>query len=75
MRLLCLDKEGIEATIKAFERDTKAIKSELLKFCWYMRGGLSYNEAHLLTGEERELVSKIIEENLQTTKETQLPFF
>ena len=40
-----------------------------------MRGGLSYNEAHLLTVEERELVNKIIEGNLETTKETQLPFF
>jgi hypothetical protein len=61
--------------VRQHDDHTKAIKEELLRMCWYMRGGLSYNEAHLLTVEERELVNKIIEGNLETTKETQLPFF
>ena len=47
---------GIEKLVKDFEKDAKAIKDELLKLCWYMRGSLSYTEAHLLTGEEREAV-------------------
>lgn len=75
MRLLYLDGESIEKLIKEFERDTKAIKTELLKLCWYMRGGLDYSEAHCLVPEEREIISKIIEENLTTTKESGLPFF
>lgn len=40
-----------------------------------MRGGLTYNESFLLTPEEREIIGKIIEENLNTTKESGLPFF
>ena len=40
-----------------------------------MRGSLSYTESHLLTGEERELIGKLITENLETTKTTQMPFF
>lgn len=75
MRLLYLDIESIEKLIEEFDRDIKAIKTELLKLCWFMRGGLSYNEAHNLTNEEREWIGKIIEENLSTTKETGLPFF
>ena len=66
---------GIEKLVKDFEKDAKAIKDELLKLCWYMRGSLSYTEAHLLTGEEREAVGKLVSENLETTKTTQLPFF
>lgn len=66
---------GIEKLVKEYETDAKAIKDELLKLCWYMRGSLSYTEAHLLTGEEREAVGKLITENLQTTKDTQMPFF
>ena len=66
---------GIERLVKEFEKDAKAIKSELLKLCWFMRGSLSVTEAHLLTGEERELIGKLITENLETTKTTQLPFF
>jgi hypothetical protein len=40
-----------------------------------MRGGLSYEEAFYLGPEEREIISKIVEENIEITKKTQLPFF
>ncbi len=70
-----LTKQEIESFISQFDKDTKAIKIELLKLCWYMRGGLNYGDAHLLTPEERLYINNIIEENLQTTKETGLPFF
>jgi hypothetical protein len=40
-----------------------------------MRGGLSYEEAYYLGAEEREIIAKIVEENIETTKKTQLPFF
>lgn len=70
-----LDRSQIESLITEFERDTKAIKQELLKLSWYMRGGLSYNDAFLLSIEERELISKLIEENLKITKDSGLPFF
>ena len=70
-----LDAAGIDKLINEFDKDAKALKEELLRICWYMRGGVSYTESHLLTFEERELVNKIVEGNLATTKETQLPFF
>lgn len=40
-----------------------------------MRGGVSYDEAHFLSYEDREIIGKIIKENLNTTKESGLPFF
>ena len=40
-----------------------------------MRGGVSYSEAHMMSPTEREIVSGIIKDNLETTKETKLPFF
>jgi hypothetical protein len=75
MRLLYLDNEGVERLIAHFDRDIKAIKTELLKLCWYMRGGLSYSEAHNLTLEERDWIGKLIEDNLETAQRTGLPFF
>ncbi len=75
MRLLYLDHEGIDRLIKDYEKDTKAIKHELFKICWYMRGSIDIDQAHLLSVEDREIVSKIIEENLETTKKTGLNFF
>jgi hypothetical protein len=72
---LRLDNEGIEKFVNQYDNDAKAIREELLKMCWYMRGGMSYSEAQNLTTEERSIIVKIIEENLETTKNTQLPFF
>lgn len=40
-----------------------------------MRGGLSYEEAMQLGTQERELISKLITENLETTKKSGMPFF
>jgi hypothetical protein len=75
MRLLYLDSEGIDILVKTYEKDTKALKEELLRITWFMRGGISYHDAQMLSHEERELVAKLIEGNLETTKESGLPFF
>lgn len=40
-----------------------------------MRGSLTFDQAFQLDRENRELINKIIEENLETTKKTGLPFF
>jgi len=72
---LNLDASGIDDMVKVYEKDSKAIKQELLKICWFMRGGITYDQSHMLTPEEREIIGKIIEENLKTTKESGLPFF
>ena len=56
------------------DKDAKAIKKEVLKMCWYMRG-LSYSEGMTLSYEEREIVGEIIKENLETTKKSGVPFF
>lgn len=57
------------------EKDVKSIRQESLKLAWYMRGGLSYTEAMHLSMEERDIISEIIKENMETTKKTKMPFF
>lgn len=42
---------------------------------WYMRGGISYEDALNMSNQERKILNEIIESNLETTKKTQLPFF
>ena len=46
-----------------------------MKICWYMRGGMSWQEALNLSSDEREIVSQLVKENLETTKKTGQPFF
>lgn len=66
---------GIEKLVEQYDKDAKAVREELLKVCWYMRGSISYAQALMLTIEERTIIGKIIEENLETTKNSGLPFF
>jgi hypothetical protein len=57
------------------EKEALQMKEDALKMCWYMRGGLTYNEAVNLSYQEREIIGRLIKENLETTKKSGLPFF
>jgi hypothetical protein len=72
---LYLDNSGIDKVVKEYERDTKAIKEELFKICWFMRGSVSLNESYMMTTEDRVIVAQLIEDNLKITKDSGLPFF
>lgn len=72
---MTLDVPEIESEIAKMENESKALKKELFKMSWFMRGGLSFTEAYMLDQQDREIISKIIEENLDLTKSSQMPFF
>ena len=57
------------------ESQAKEFRHELLKICWYMRGGVTYNEACSMSPTEREIVGQLVKDNLETTKKTGQPFF
>ena len=42
---------------------------------WYMRGGISYEDAMMLSLAEREIIGNIIKDNMETTKKSGMPFF
>lgn len=75
MRLLRMTNEKIIGYLDRLAKESKAIKEEILTVCWYMRGGLTYDEGMMLSVSERELTSKLIKSNLETTKKSGLPFF
>ncbi len=57
------------------EKECNRIRSDSMKMSWYMRGGITYNDTMNLSISEREIINKIIEDNLETTKQTKMPFF
>jgi hypothetical protein len=57
------------------EEDTKQIRQEALKMSWYMRGGVTYDQALQLSVSERAIISDIVKDNMETTKKSGLPFF
>ena len=40
-----------------------------------MRGGITLDEIYNLSSEDRQLINKIVEENMEITEKTKLPFF
>ena len=61
--------------IEGQDKEIRAIREDLLRLCWYMRGGVTYEEAANMSSNERNIVSDIIKENLETTKKTGMPHF
>ena len=72
---MSLDLTEIQELSEKMERETKALKNELYRICWFMRGSLSITEAFDLSNEDLEILSRIIKDNLDTTKKSGRDFF
>jgi hypothetical protein len=72
---LTLTDAEIVGLIEDYEKESRAIKQEALKMSWFMRGGINYEEAMMLSMREKEIIAKLIKDNIETTKESGLPFF
>jgi hypothetical protein len=70
-----MDLYEILKEVEKLDKESKALKDDLFKMCWYMRGGITVDDAFVLSQEDREIIGKIIKENLETTKKSGLPFF
>ena len=70
-----LSNEEIVSLIDQLSNDAKAIKKDLLTLCWFMRGSITFDDAMNLSLEDRSIINGIINDNLETTKESGLPFF
>jgi len=57
------------------EKECAEIKKSALTLSWHMRGGLTYEDVLNMSGSERKYVEELIENNLEITKNSKLPFF
>lgn len=57
------------------ETEAKAIKEQGFRLAWYMRGGINYEQVLQLSPAEREMISELVKENIETTKKSGLPWF
>lgn len=70
-----MDNSEIVTLIEGYEKEIKSIKNNALRMVWYMRGGITYDDAMLLSDDERTMINNLIKENLETTKKSGMPFF
>jgi hypothetical protein len=67
--------EDIVELIEQYEKESKALKFQLIKLCWYMRGSITIDQMYELSISDREQIVKLINENLETAKEIKQPFW
>lgn len=69
------DSDQIGKLVDGMEKESNEIRQEAIKMTWYMRGGITYDQALQLSVAERKIIGELIKENLETTKKSGLPFF
>lgn len=57
------------------DQEADAIKANALKMSWFMRGGATYEDIMQMSFKERTVIAELIKQNLETTKNSRLPFF
>lgn len=75
MKLLKSSPEEIKKLFDTYEEDVSGIKKSALAMSWHMRGGATYEDVLNMSITEREEIGKIIEEHLEITKKSQMPYF
>ena len=70
-----MDSDGVAKYVDGMDDEINEIRIEALRMAWYMRGGLTYDQALQLSISERKLIGQIIKDNMETTKKTNMPFF
>ena len=74
-RLLTANHSQVEDLLNQMEREANELKRQGLKMSWYMRGGATYDDVMNMSHQERQMISELIKDNLETTKNSKLPFF
>ena len=66
--------ELIQERLVRLDNQVKDFKQELFRISWYMRGGVSVNDLmDRYSFDDRETMYEIIKDNIEATKESQMP--
>lgn len=57
------------------EQEVGGIKKSAMTMAWHLRGGASYEDVLNMSNTERTFINEIIEDHMETTKKTNLPYF
>lgn len=55
-------------------KEIRSIAINAKRMSWSMRGGITYNDIMWMSHDDIEEIHKVIDENMEATKKTKLPF-
>ena len=62
------DESQIVEYFQELEAESRAIEKQIFEICWYMRGGITLEEAWTLSFDQRSTIMDIINDNIERTK-------
>jgi hypothetical protein len=74
MRLLALDRSQAQKLMTDMANDIKTIKRNSIRLGWHMRGSCTLEDIMNMSQSEIDIVNEVINDNMELTKKTQLPF-
>lgn len=70
-----MSNDEIVEELRRLDKQSDGIRDELIRLTWWMRGGISYNDAMLLSAKDKEIIVTLIKENMETSKKSGTPIF
>jgi hypothetical protein len=67
--------EEIKKLTDDMTKQKASIKANAFRLGWHMRGGSNFIDIMNMSHEEIDLLNKIIDEHMEVTKKTKLPYF
>lgn len=59
------DYDKIRNTIREMNKEVEMIESQIVDICYYMKGGITWNDAWMLSPRQREKIVKSLSKKLQ----------
>lgn len=59
--------ERIQVMLDVLARNRKVVEEDIATLVYYMNGGLDYNDAWLLTNDQRKIMGHVIERHFKAT--------
>ena len=59
--------------LKKLDSEAESAKQELFKLVWYMRGGITIDQAYMLSHNDQKLIANVIKDNIKNTEKSGLP--
>jgi hypothetical protein len=67
--------DQIEKYTDDMVKDAEAIDANAFDLGWWMRGGVTYNDIMNMSTKQVGYINKIVDDHMETTKKTKMPFF
>lgn len=73
MKLQYASREEAIEMFNEMAQQADAIEQDIFKLCWYMRGSISLEQAYNLSNSDREKIKRVIEDNIELSKQVGTP--